>query len=314
MIWSEVEVKTTLEAEEAVTELFYGSGAQGVVVESPENLLLIQDDPTINYIDEEILNMDPNQVIIRGYFSEELNLHEQLAQLKKGIENLPACGLDPGNIEISITEVEEEDWANSWKQYYKPTRVGGHIIIKPTWEDYEKQPGEVIVNMDPGMAFGTGTHETTQLCVSAMENHVKKGDSVIDIGCGTGILSIVAALLGADSVIGVDLDPVAVKVAKDNLVLNQVEDIIEIREGDLVDVLNADEQADVVVANILAEAIVILTEKVKPFLKSGGVFISSGIIHDRLEMVLSTLKDNHFIVEKIDSLGEWNAVTARLED
>ncbi|MEG1432045.1 MULTISPECIES: 50S ribosomal protein L11 methyltransferase [Eubacterium] len=311
MIWYEVQIKTTLEAEEAIAELFYEAGAKGVVIESAENLLLVQEDPTVNYIDERLLTMDPDTSIISGYFSEELNLDECTHQLFTGIKKLPEYGLDPGACEVSITELLEEDWANSWKKYYKPTKVGKNIVIKPTWEPYEPGEDDIVVNMDPGMAFGTGTHETTQLCVAAMEQVIKPENIVFDIGCGTGILSIVAAELGCKHIIGIDLDPVAVKVARENLALNKVDDAIEIREGNLVEVLEPDERADVIVANILAEAIVELSAAITPFLKPGGAFVSSGIIADRLEMVLEALKDNAFEVESIDTMGEWNSIIAR---
>jgi ribosomal protein L11 methyltransferase len=309
--WCEVQIKTTLEAEDAIAELFYEAGAKGVVIESAQNLMLVQDDPTVNYIDERLLAMDPDVSVIKGYFSEESDVDECTHQLFTGIKKLPGYGLDPGECEVSITELEEEDWANSWKNYYKPTKIGKNIVIKPTWEPYEPQEGDLVVNMDPGMAFGTGTHETTQLCVAAMEQTVQAGDVLFDIGCGTGILAIVGAELGCSRIVGIDIDPVAVKVARENVALNKVDDCIVIRQGDLVDALAEDEQADVIVANIMAEAIAGLTPRIAPYLKDGGIFISSGIINDRLEMVLGVLKDAGYIVENIANMGEWNSIIAR---
>lgn len=313
MTWLEVQIATTLEAEEAVVNLFYETGAKGVVIESTENLMMLKEDPTVNYIDESILNMDPNASIVRGYFNEELDCDECIHQLLTGIKKLPSYGLDPGSCELSITEVEEDDWANSWKKYYKPTKVGKRIVIKPTWEEYEAKEDEIIVNMDPGMAFGTGTHETTQLCVTRLEEYVKPGDMVLDIGCGTGILSMIAAELGCEKVIGVDLDPVAVKVAQDNIEMNGLSDKIEIREGNLVEVIDAAEKADIIVANILAEAIIELSGMIIPFLKKNGVFIASGIINDRLEAVLDQLNQEGFEILNIEQMGEWNSVSSRLK-
>lgn len=313
MIWSEIEIKTTPEAEEAVTELFYAAGAEGVVVQSLENLLSIQNDPTINYIDEGILNMDSETVVIQGYFSDASDIKKCVDEIKAGVAKLPEYGLNAGEGILTVTEVADEDWANSWKAFYKPTRIGKNIVVKPTWEIYDIQPDDLVINMDPGMAFGTGTHETTKLCVTAMEETVQTGDRVIDIGCGTGILSIIAAKLGADAVIGVDLDPIAVRVARENLILNGVEDQIEIREGDLVDVLEPDEKANVIVANILAEAIVVLSQRIRPFLEKNGIFIASGIICERLDMVSEALEKNDFKIEKIENLGEWHSIVARLE-
>ncbi|MDO4287710.1 MAG: 50S ribosomal protein L11 methyltransferase [Eubacterium sp.] len=314
MTWLEVQIETTMEAEEAIVNLFYEVGAKGVVIESTENLMMLKEDPTVNYIDESILNMDPDASIIRGYFNEELDCDECIHQLLTGIKKLPSYGLDPGSCELSITEVEEDDWANSWKKYYKPTKVGKRIVIKPTWEEYEAKEDEIIVNMDPGMAFGTGTHETTKLCVTRLEEYVKPGDLVLDIGCGTGILAMIAAELGCRKVIGVDLDPVAVKVARENIAMNGLDDKIEIREGNLVEVIAEDEKAEIIVANILAEAIIELADMVIPFLKQGGTFITSGIINDRLEAVLEKLNAVGFEILNIEQMGEWNAVSARLAD
>ncbi|MEG0509496.1 MAG: 50S ribosomal protein L11 methyltransferase [Eubacterium sp.] len=312
MTWIEVQITTTLEAEEAVINLFYEVGAKGVAIESTDNLVVVKEDPTVNYIDESLLNIDPDTSIVRGYFSNELDCDECIHQLLTGIKKLPGYGLNPGECELAITEMEEDDWANSWKKYYKPTKIGKSIVIKPTWEPYTSEDDEIVVNMDPGMAFGTGTHETTQLCVSKLEDNINPGDLVLDIGCGTGILSIIAAELGCEKVIGVDFDPVAVKVARENINLNGMTPKIEIREGNLLDVIGVDEKADVIVANILAEAIIELSQIIKPYLKRGGVFISSGIIHDRLEAVIEALTKADFIVTKIEQMGEWHSVVAHL--
>lgn len=311
MTWLEVQITTTLEAEEAVTELFYDAGAKGVVIESADNLVMLQEDPTVNYIDERLLAMDPNTSIVRAYFSTEQDCDECIHQVLTGIRKLPEYGLDPGECELSITEVEEDDWANSWKKYYKPTKVGKNIIIKPTWEPYEPADDEIVVNMDPGMAFGTGTHETTQLCVAEIEKYIKPDDFVLDIGCGTGILSIVAGDMGAKKVIGVDFDPVAVKVAKENIVLNNMENKVDIREGNLLEVIEKGTQADLIVSNILAEAIIELTGIIGPYLKSEGIFISSGIIEERRDAVLQKLKDENFEILSIEQMGEWVSIVAR---
>lgn len=311
MTWMEVQIATTLEAEEAVINLFYDIGAKGVVIESGENLLVVESDPTVNYIDDSILNMDPETSYVRGYFPKNDEFDEAMHQLITGIKKLPSYGLNPGGCELSITEMEEEDWANSWKKYYRPTKIGKAIVVKPTWESYKPAEDEIIVNMDPGMAFGTGTHETTQLCVMALEKYMKKDDRVYDIGCGSGILSIVAAELGARKVTGVDFDPVAVDAAVANVKLNNMSKKIKIAKGNLLDVIPKGQEADLIISNILAEAIIELTASIRPYLKDNGYFISSGIIHERLGAVVTQLKANHFEVIKIETMGEWNAVAAR---
>ncbi|MGV8905558.1 MAG: 50S ribosomal protein L11 methyltransferase [Acetobacterium sp.] len=309
MLWKEVQITTTLEAEEAVVNAFYESGAQGVAIQTLNDVLLVQQDPKVNFVDESLLEIDPNASKITGYFSEVTNTDEALYLLITRVKALPTFGINPGDCEIKITEIEEDDWANSWKIFYKPTKVGKNMVIKPTWEDYEAAAGELIIDIDPGMAFGTGTHETTQLCAIKLEEYIEPGDVVIDIGCGTGVLSLIAGKLQAKKVIAVDFDALAVRIAKENAELNNLADLIEIREGNLVDVI--DEVGDVIVANILAEAIVELAGVIKPYLKADGLFISSGIIIEKLTDVLIALKNNDFKILFVQQMGEWVGVVAQ---
>lgn len=312
MLWKEVQITTTLEAEEAVINAFYESGAQGVVIQTLQDVLLIQDDPKVNFVDESLFEIDPDAAIIRGYFSEATDTEEALHKLIYAVKALPTFGLNPGDCELMITEIEEDDWANSWKKFYKPTKVGKSMVIKPTWEEYQPLEGEVVVNIDPGMAFGTGTHETTQLCAIKLEEYIKPGDIVLDIGCGTGVLSLIAGKLKAKKVVAVDFDTLAVRIAKENAELNDLGGMIEIREGNLLDVI--DEVADVIVANILAEAIVELSGIIKPYLKKDGIFISSGIIIERLASVLIALQKEGFKLLHVQQMGEWVGVVAQKID
>ena len=312
MLWKEVQITTTLEAEEAVVNAFYEAGAQGVAIQTLQDVLLIKEDPKVNFVDESLLEMDPNVSIVRGYFSEVGDTEEALHKLITSIKLLPSFGLDPGACEMMITEMEEDDWANSWKKFYKPTKVGKSIIIKPTWEAYEPQQDEIIINIDPGMAFGTGTHETTQLCAIKLEEYIKPGDVVLDIGCGTGILSLIAGKLKAKKVVAVDFDTLAVQIARENAELNDLGDMVEIREGNLLDVI--DGEADVIVANIMAAAIVELSGIIRPYLKENGIFISSGIIIDRLVDVLVALEAENFKILFVQQMGEWVGVVAQKRD
>ena len=310
MIWMEVEITTTPEAEEAVTEIFYREGAKGVVVESGSNLTVLKEDPTVGYIDDALLSMDPDKCFIRGYFPKTEAFDDLMHRIISEIKRLPDYGLNPGGCELSIREEEEQDWANSWKQFYTPTRIGRAIVIKPTWESYTPEAGDLVVSMDPGMAFGTGTHETTKLCAMALEEAVRPGDTVFDIGCGSGILSIVAACLGAKSVIGVDLDPIAVDAAVGNVTLNGLSDVVDIREGNLLDVIDPGVKADIIVANILAEVIVMLADTAAAAIKKGGIFITSGIIHDKVTDVVEKLTVTGFDIDRVESMGEWDSVIA----
>jgi len=212
---------------------------------------------------------------------------------------------------LTTCEVNEEDWATSWKQYYHPVKVSERFTIVPTWEDYEpKNSDEIIIELDPGMAFGTGTHPTTVMCLQALEKLVKPGDIVIDVGTGSGVLSIGAALLGAGKVIALDLDPIAVKAATENVKLNDVDKIVEVHEGNLLDKVETRE-ADIVVANILAEVIVTFTDDAYAVLKPGGTFITSGIIRAKKEEVKSALEKSGFAVEEVLMLEDWVSIIAK---
>lgn len=219
-------------------------------------------------------------------------------------------GIDTGLAKVESEKMHEEDWANNWKKYYKPTKIGERIVVKPIWEEYDAKENELVLELDPGMAFGTGTHETTRMCIQALDKYVKEDSTIFDVGCGSGILAIAAAKLGAKKAIGVDLDPVAVESANENVGLNNLNNI-EILYGNLVEVI--DGKADIVVANIIAEVICILTEDVKRVLKKDGYFITSGIIHDRVDMVTKKLEEVGFEVLEINKDGEWNCIVAKLK-
>lgn len=205
--------------------------------------------------------------------------------------------------------MNQQDWENAWKQYYKPVKVSDKIVIKPTWEEYNAKLNELVIELDPGMAFGTGTHETTNMCIQALERHIDSNCSVLDIGCGSGILSIAAAKLGADRVLGVDLDPVAVKVSKENIEQNNLLGFVEIRHGNLMDVVT--EKADIVVANIIADIVIKLADEVANYMKEDGLFISSGIIMPRLEEVKKAIEDKGFKILEVNTQGEWACITAK---
>ena len=215
-----------------------------------------------------------------------------------------------GKAELSLSTLQEEDWANEWRKYYKPIRVSRRIVIVPTWETYEPKPGDVIIEMEPGMAFGTGTHETTRMCLQFLDELVKPGDTCIDIGCGTAILGIAAAKLGAVDVLAIDRDRVAVRSAKENIILNHVENTVRAVEGDLLSG-QQQMQADVIVVNIIADVIIGLVPGLAPFLKKGGVIIASGIIKERCAEVVAAMEQAGYEIVEVRAEGEWNAVTCR---
>ena len=259
--WIEVRVITTSEALEPVSGIFYSLDCKGVAIEDPNDILGREQGPlTWDFADINILEHKGNAAVVKAYFSEEDNIEEVLKYIDERLSELKEMGINLGEGKLESEKVHEEDWANNWKKYYKPSKVGEKIVVKPIWEEYEEKDGELVVNLDPGMAFGTGTHETTRMCIQSLEKYVKEESVVFDVGCGSGILAIAAAKLGAKKAVGVDLDPVAVESSLENVQYNNL-DNIEILHGNLVEVIEG--KADVVVANILAEIICILTDDVK---------------------------------------------------
>ncbi len=310
MRWFEIKIYTDSMSVEAVTNMLYEVGAEGIVIEDPN-------DPVYNesykgdwdYIEDEVYQFSSKEAIVMGYCS-DIDPEKINEQLMEKIEMLESYGLAKGSGTIEIKEVVDDNWAHEWKKYFKPLKIGERMVIKPTWEDYEIVGDELILEMDPGSAFGSGTHETTSMCVEFTDKYMKQDDRVFDIGCGTGILGIAAAMLGAKEVTCVDIDELAVIATKENIALNNIADKVEVFQGDLTEVLKG--KADVVIANIIADVIIFLSEDISHVLKEGGMFIASGIIHDKREEVLSALKKNGFTIVEVKTQGEWNAIAATL--
>ncbi|AXU28468.1 TPA: 50S ribosomal protein L11 methyltransferase [Clostridioides difficile] len=311
--WIEITIKTTTEAVEPITNILYEQGAGGAVIEDPKDFLFQKkNELDWDYVEEEVFKKnEEDDVLIKTYVSEEKNVMEFVEIIKQKVLGLKDFGIDIGEGSVSLDQVNEADWANAWKAYYKPTKVGQRVVVKPTWEDYAMQDGDLIIELDPGMAFGTGTHETTSMCIRELEKYVNKDSKVFDIGCGSGILAIAAAKLGAKEVVAVDLDEVAVKVAKENVLENKVEKSVSVMHGNLTDVIK--DKADVIVANIIADIIKILAKDVQNFMKEDAIFISSGIILDKVEEVKESLIENGFEIVEVQKLGEWSAIVSKLK-
>ncbi len=309
--WIEVRVFTKSEALEPISGIFYGLDCKGVAIEDPQDILGREQGPlTWDFADINVLEHKGKVAVVKAYFAEEDNMDEILTYVNEKLQELKDMGIDIGDGVVEAEKMHEEDWANNWKKYYKPTRIGDKIVVKPIWEEYAEKDGDLVIELDPGMAFGTGEHETTRMCIKALEKYVKPDTTVFDVGCGSGILAIAAAKLGAKKAVGVDLDPVAVESAEENVKFNDL-DNIELLQGNLIDVIEG--KAEIVVANIIAEVICILTSDVSKALVPGGYFITSGIIHDRVDMVLDKLAECGFEVEEINKDGEWNCIVARLK-
>ncbi len=312
MNWIEIVVRTTSEGVDIISQILYEVGVPGVVIQDPDDLLTLKSQPgDWDYIDENLLGMADEDVIVKGYLREDDKFHDKLQYVKDRVQGLftKDLGLDIGSCELELSSVKEEDWANNWKKYFKPKKVGERTVIKPTWEKYSPKEDEVVVEIDPGMAFGTGTHETTILCIRMLERYVDASSEVLDIGCGTGILSIVSVLLGAKGATAVDIDEDAIHIAKVNSMINNTGNRIKVVHGDLLDKVQG--TFDIVIANIVSDAIIELSNNVNSYIKQNGLFIASGIILERLDEIERVLSNNGFHKVETMTLGEWAVVVSR---
>jgi ribosomal protein L11 methyltransferase len=313
MKWTEINVRTTEEAYDAVSEMFTSLGAGGVVIEDPNDIRRQIEAPgSLDYADPAFMANLGDVVTVKAYFHPDCEKEREslILTIKQRLSEISEF-LETGEGYAGFSEIDEEDWSTAWKKYYKPFHISNHIVIKPSWEEYEEAADDMVIEMDPGMAFGTGTHETTRLCGQYLAEYVKPGDKVLDVGCGTGILAIIAAKLGAEHVEAVDIDEIAVRVAKENCSINGVQDKVSVSRGILSDVVQREN--DIAVANIIADVIVGIAETIPLSLKPGGLFIASGIIRDRKAEVLSKYKACGFTEENLLELGEWVAIVFRCQ-
>ena len=310
MRWSEISIHTTNEAVEPISNILHEAGASGVVIEDPFELEKIREDKF-----GEIYQLNPDDypdegVIVKAYLPINSFLGETVEEIKEAINNLILYNIDIGKNSVSLSEVHEEEWATAWKKYYNPVKVSERFTIVPTWEDYTPvNSDELIIELDPGMAFGTGTHPTTVMCIQALERTVKKGDVVIDVGTGSGVLSVAAAMLGSEKVMALDLDEIAVQSARINIKLNKVQDHVNVSQNNLLEGIEV--TADVVVANILAEVILRFTDDVAKTVKKGGYFISSGIIRAKKEQVKDAIMNVGFEIIETLQMEDWVAFIAK---
>ncbi len=277
MNWTELSITVNNEFTEVASDICNMTLRSGIYVEDYSDLEQgAQEIAHIDLIDEDLLNKNRNISIIHLYFSEEDNISEALDYLESALNN--------AGIEYSIDKsaIKDSDWADNWKKYFKVTEIGERLVICPSWEEYENSE-KAILKIDPGAAFGTGTHATTSLCLELLEKYTKLADRVLDIGCGSGILSIAACLLGAESGVGVDIDPTSVKVAKENAQINNVANCTEYIVGDLADKVSG--KYNIVCANIVADIIIKLTADISNYMSNDAIYITSGIIDIRADEV-----------------------------
>lgn len=312
MDWTAVKVVTSSEAVEAVSYLLTNEGAVGVQIEDAKDFANLKPGRYGKY--GEII--DPNDIphrksgaAVTGYFQQNVFVPELITTIQEKVNKLKDYQLDPGAATVTSEAVNNKEWATVWQKYYHPLRVTNQLTIVPQWENYQpSSSSEKLIVLDPGMAFGTGTHPTTRLMLEALEIVVHGGESMIDVGTGSGVLSIAAKLLGAGQVEAYDIDDVAVRSAKKNINLNQSAKDIKVGVNSLLDGIHT--QVDLVVANILAEIIVPLVPQAYENLKPGGQFLVSGIIKDKAELVETELKKHHFIVDQKLQMKDWYGMIA----
>jgi ribosomal protein L11 methyltransferase len=304
MNWTEICVSIPNECLELASAIANMTVPYGIYIEDYSDLeTAAWEIAHIDLIDEELINKDRNKSIIHIYISECDNAAEALEFLKARLEaeNIP--------FEAETIGVNDKDWNENWKKYFKPIEVGSRLAVVPSWEEYDNKDNRTILSIDPGAAFGTGTHATTSLCLALLENYIADGDKMLDIGTGSGILAIASCLLGADSAVGVDIDAQSVKTAKENAEINQMGDKVTYIEGDLCDKI--DGKFDIVCANIVADVIISLTDYVEKFMHEDSLFICSGIIDIREDDVLKALSVNGFTVVDECECENWRAFAVR---
>lgn len=302
MQWIEVNVAVTHEAVEAVADMLTSIGSKGVAIEDPQLINDLRNSGTWELCD--IPEQENAEVVtVSAYYADDEKLENRLAEID---EQLALIEERIGKYRFGNTrfrKVSEQDWANEWKQYFHVTHVGKSLVIKPSWEKYAPKEGEHVIEIDPGMAFGTGTHHTTNMMMERLEKVITPDSTVFDVGTGSGILAIAAAMLGAKSVKAVDIDAVAVRVAKENVADNGLSDQIEVREGDLLH--GTEGNADVIIANIIADIVIMLLQDIPQKLNDDGVLLASGIIEERMPDVEAAAQAQGLYVDAVDHRGGW---------
>ncbi|MDR2006791.1 MAG: 50S ribosomal protein L11 methyltransferase [Acidaminococcales bacterium] len=310
MDWLEVAVSAVYTATETVADIFMEFGAGGTVIEDPRELNFYIRSGSWDCTDLKE-TADTGVAIIKAYLPDDGRIKDRLSALDKRLslvgERVP--GAIAGK--IIFHRVKEEDWENSWKQYFHPFRIGQRIVIKPAWEDYAAKGGDLVLQIDPGMAFGTGAHHTTRLCAEKLEEIIRPGQTVFDAGTGSGILSLLCARLGAGRVTAVDSDPVAVAAARENVRLNALADKITVLEGNLLSPVNG--RADVIAANITAGAIKELLPAAARKLKPAGIFWAGGILAERTDEIIADAEAAGLKTAESRERGGWALLVMRKE-
>lgn len=308
MQWLEAVVHTTTFGSDIVSDELMALGAAGTeIVDRADVPDPRQPGVYWELYDPAMVDAMPSDVLVKAWFERGENEERTLENVRLRLDQLRAQdGGQLGALTLDVSGVQDEDWSENWKKYYKPFRIGTHLVVKPTWEAYAARGDDLVIELDPGMAFGTGTHETTNMCMQLLEKHLKPGMHVMDVGTGSGILAIAAARLGAEDVLAIDIDPAAVKVARENIALNQVQARVRAVEGDLCK--SEAMPCELAVANIVADAICMLAGPLTRHLEKGGLLICSGIIREREADVQKAAREAGYApVDRVEQ-GEWVAL------
>ena len=301
--WIEITIHTTNEASEIVESILLDYGSTGVAIEDPTTLEENLHDDFGTIVELSPTDFPDVGVIVKGYIN-ELNFDDETFTRFKGELEQLGQNINIGEFfKIETTTIKDSDWENSWKDYFDILNIGEKFVIVPTWRKYENEENKYVINIDPGMAFGTGGHETTSLCIKNLEKYVKPHDNIIDVGCGSGILSIAASYLTDGEIKAVDLDKLAVDVSRENFALNNLENRIAVEEASLL--TKETKKYNVIVANILAHIIELLLDDAYKLLKDGGYYITSGIIKDKKDELLEKMLERGFKLVEETSDNEW---------
>lgn len=321
MDWIRVSIFTTSEGIEPVSGRLYQLGITGLEIEDEQDFksFLENNKQYWDYVDDDLVKKMEGETQVKTYVSDDTAGRELLLAIKSTLAELKTLdeNNEYGRLEIVADSMTEQDWANNWRQYFHPMKIGEKLMIKPEWEELSEPTDRIVFNIEPGMSFGTGSHYTTQLCLEALEKYIQPGIKMLDLGCGSGILSIISLLLGADEAVAVDIDPNAVDTAYQNAERNGVDKSkYKVLAGNVVTDEDIQEEIsknkyEVVAANIVADVIIGLAPKAKEYMKEGGVFITSGIIEDRVEDVKSALAENGFKIVSINQRKDWASIICK---
>lgn len=323
MEWLKVTIYTSSEGIEPLTGVLYQIGVTGFEIEDEADFysFLENNQQYWDYVDEELKREKHKETCVNVYVSDNASGHETLLEIKNEVELLKKRDTENvfGRLEISLDNISEEDWANNWKRFFHPMEVGEKVLIKPEWEELTEKTDRIVFNVNPGMSFGSGTHHTTQLCIEALEKYIDENTYMLDLGCGSGILSIIGMMLGAREAYAVDIDPNAVDIAYENAERNGIaKERYHAMAGDVTadrDLMEklSERKYNVVTANIVADVIIAVSPIAAKLVAQDGIYITSGIIEERIDDVSNALEKSGFEIQNVEQRADWACIVSKLK-